>query len=256
MKRLLLIVTLLIFAGCVTGQQARDMLEGMRDRGSVAPTSEEIAAGLKEALKVGSTDAAGLLSAAGGYYLNDAYKILLPPDGEKIVTNIAKIPGGQKMVDDVILRINTAAENAASTAAPIFVDAITEMTIADALGILKGGDDAATQYLYQSTSAKLKETYRPYLKAALDKPLVAGISATQSWDVLTSSYNKVASSIVGKVAGMSTVDSDLEDYVLDKAIAGMFGELAEQEKEIRADPLQYASDIIKKVFSYAKTVRE
>ncbi|MDR2884110.1 MAG: DUF4197 domain-containing protein [Deferribacteraceae bacterium] len=268
MRYFLVIATLLALGGCITGQQAasiKDVVSGLYAGGgsaqntavsnSLVPSTEEIAAGLKEALKVGSKDAASALSASGGYYKNDAYKILLPPDAEKIVTNISKIPGGQRMLDDVVLRINSSAESAAKTAAPIFVDAISDMSITDAVGILKGSDTSATEYLKSTTTTDLKDAYRPYMQEALAEPLVAGISADKSWNTLKTSYNKVAGSFVGSFAGMETVESDLDEYVLDQAIQGMFGEVAVQEKEIRANPMAYTSDIIQRVFGYAKAER-
>lgn len=251
MKDLRIVLVLFIFlTGCL-GDLAAIQKTVTQD---ATPTNAEIIAGLKEALKVGAKDAAGSLSATDGYF-NSAYKILLPSEADVILTNLSKIPGGQKMVDDVILRVNRSAESAAKTAAPIFADAITNMSFSDAMGILRGGKDSATRYLDNTTRTQLVEAYRPGMNDALNTPMVAGISANQSWNVLVGSYNKVAGSIVGKIGGMEAVDTKLDEYVLNRAIDGLFSEVAIEEAAIRENPMQYTSGIIKKVFGYAQTLK-
>ncbi|RLD69564.1 MAG: DUF4197 domain-containing protein, partial [Bacteroidetes bacterium] len=117
-----------------------------------APLSEaEVVEGLKEALIVGSKNSSSILSAVDGYYGDELVKILLPEEASIIIDNLAKIPGGDKLVEDVVLRINRAAEDAAKEVAPIFINSIKQMTISDAFGILKGADNAATQYLSNTT---------------------------------------------------------------------------------------------------------
>jgi hypothetical protein len=236
---------LLTFAGC-------DVLESVSNSGET-PTNAEIVEGLKEALKIGAQEAADGLSQVGGYSGNELYKILLPPEADTIVTNISHIPGGQGMLNDVIARINAAAEDAAKEAAPIFTTAITSMTVSDAMGILKGSNDtAATEYLKDTTGDALKNVFKEPLDNALQAPIIAGVSAENSWNTLKSANNTIANTIVGQIAGMQTVNTNLNDYVLDKALYALFNEVGEAEKSIRANPMEYASAIVKKVFSFAK----
>ncbi|MCT4604264.1 MAG: DUF4197 domain-containing protein [Marinifilum sp.] len=211
-------------------------------------TDGEVSTGLKEALKVGSVNAANILSVENGFYKDELVKILLPPEAQKITKNISLIPGGKDLVDKVEIRLNRAAEDAVKEAAPIFASAITEMTIADAFGILKGNDDAATQYLKGKTSGKLKDLFIPKIKASLDKKLVANISTNESWSLLTNNYNKVAGSFAGKLANLEPVNTKLDDYVTQKALDALFLKVAEEEKQIRKDPLKRVSNILKRVF--------
>lgn len=215
-----------------------------------APLTElDVANGLKEALKVGTDTAVRHLAKTNGYYGNALYKILLPEEANVIVNNISKIPGGQKLVNDAILGINRAAEDAAKEAAPIFVNAITQMTIQDAWNILKGEDNAATEYLRKTTYQQLVNLYSPKIKNSLDKPLVAGVSTSQTWNSLTGKWNLLAESVVGKTAGFNPVKTDLNVYLTEKALNGLFLQIAEEEKSIRKDPLARVTDLMKRVFS-------
>lgn len=211
-------------------------------------TNAEIVAGLKEALLVGTDSSVNRLSAIDGYLKDHAVKILLPPEAKTITDNLSKLPGGAKLVDDVIVRINRAAEDAAKGAKPIFVNSVKEMTFTDALQILKGPDNAATQYFKQKTSLQLGELYRPKIRESLNKNLVAGISTQQSWNELTTQWNKIAGSPVGKFAGMKTVEVKLEDYLLQKALDGLFLKIAEREKDIRTNANARVTTLLKRVF--------
>lgn len=211
-------------------------------------TNTEIVGGLKDALLVGTDSSVNRLSAIDGYLKDQAVKILLPPEAKTITDNISKLPGGQKLVDDVIVRINRAAEDAAKGAKPIFVNSIREMTFADALQILKGPNNAATSYFKTKTTQQLAELYRPKIRESLNKNLVAGISTQQSWNELTNSWNKVAGSTVGKIAGMKTVDVKLEDYLLQKALDGLFLKIEDREKDIRTNANARVTGLLKRVF--------
>lgn len=216
---------------------------------SSAPlTQNEIVAGLKEALVTGAKHSASVLGETDGYYKDKLVKIMLPPEADVIVNNLSKIPGGDKLVEDVLLRINRAAEDAAKDAAPIFVNSITSMTISDAVDILKGGDDAATQYLRKTTYNQLFELYQPKIKSSVEKELVGGISTEQSWDALTGKWNIVANSVAGKIAGLKPVNTELEDYLTQKALDGLFLKIADEEKLIREDPAARATALLKRVF--------
>ena len=211
-------------------------------------TNTEIVAGLKEALTVGTDSTVAHLSAIDGYLKDQAIKILLPPEAQTITKNLSKLPGGAKLVDDVIIRINRAAEDAAKGAKPIFVNSVKEMTFTDALSILKGPDNAATQYFKQKTSAQLSELYRPKIRESLNKNLVAGISTQQSWNELTTQWNKLANSAVGKIGGLKPVDVKLEDYILQRALDGMFLKIEEREKDIRTNANARVTALLKRVF--------
>lgn len=217
-------------------------------KGSSGLSNSEVADGLKNALTVGAGKASETLNKPDGFFRDAAVKILLPTEAQVIAKNIAIIPGGKRLMDDFVLRMNRAAEDAASTAKPIFVSAITKMTIADAINILYGTDDAATVYLRNSSSAALKLAFMPKIKVALDKKLVGNMSASKSWELLINANNKAARTVAGRVAGMKMVNANLSEHVTDMAIRGMFIKIADQEKLIRKDPVARVNDVLKKVF--------
>ncbi|MBN2166840.1 MAG: DUF4197 domain-containing protein [Marinilabiliaceae bacterium] len=228
---------------CIELQQVLDVYNQ-----SQPLTESDVAKGLKEALKVGTDTAVANLAKTNGYFGNKLYKILLPPEADIIVNNISKIPGGNKLVNDAILGINRAAEDAAKEAAPIFVNAITGMTIQDAWNILKGNDNAATEYLKKTTYNQLVNLYSPKIGKSLDKPLVAGISTSQTWGTLTSNWNKIANNPVGKIAGFTPVNTELNRYLTEKALNGLFLKIADEEKMIRKNPLNRVTELLKRVF--------
>ena len=211
-------------------------------------TEGNVADGLREALKVGTNNSVDLLSMENGFLGDELLKIALPPEASIIAENLALIPGGEKLFDDAILRINRAAEDAVTEAGPIFVGAITSMTIADAFNILHGQDNAATAYLKDKTFLQLKELFQPKVVNSLDKALVGNVSTNESWSFLTKQYNTVANSLVGSVAGLQTIDVSLDEYVTLKALDGLFVKVADEEKDIRKDPLKRVSPLLKKVF--------
>jgi len=211
-------------------------------------SNADIVGGLKNALLVATDSSVSHLSAVDGYLKDLTIKILLPPEAKSITDNLSKLPGGAKLVDDVIVRINRAAEDAAKGAKPIFVKSVRDMTFTDGLQILKGPNDAATQYFVQKTSQQLGELYRPKIRESLNKNLVAGISTQQSWNELTVQWNKMAGSTLGQFAGLKTVNVKLEDYILEQALKGMFLKIAEREKDIRTNVNARVTPLLKKVF--------
>lgn len=245
--KLIPILFLFLFTACAELVQiAQQTLEESQGQ---PLTRTEIVAGLKEALVVGTNKSVDILGVTDGYYKDEMVKILLPPEADVIVENIGRIPGGNQLVEDALLRINRAAEDAVSEAKPIFVNSIRSMTINDAVGILKGADNAATQYLHRTTTYnQLVELYRPKIKASVDKKLVGNVSTSQSWDVLTGRWNDVANSVVGRVAGFEPVDVQLDEYLTQKALDGLFLKIEEQERLIRKDPVARVTDILKRVF--------
>lgn len=211
-------------------------------------TEAEVVDGLKEALKTGAGNSARELAAQNGYYGDELVKIYLPEEAEVIVENISKIPAGEQLIDDLILSINRAAEDAATEAAPIFASAITQMTVRDAFGILRGEDDAATQYLIRTTSGQLFELYKPRIQASVEKDLVGYMSPQDLWDGLTGQWNRFAGSVAGRLAGVQKVETDLGDYLTRRALDGMYVKVAQEELKIREDVNARVSPILRKVF--------
>jgi len=214
--------------------QARDLLNGVLGGGKKGnPGESEVVAGLKEALTVGAQNSGKLLSAADGYFANAAIKVLMPPEAKKVEQQLRSIGLG-KQVDQAILSMNRAAEDAAKSAAPIFSEAIRKMTIQDAMGILKGGDFAATKYLQDNTSKALTEAFRPVVENSLKK-----VDATRYWNTVFSTYNQFS---------REKVDPDLNAYVTEKAISGIFYQVGLEEQKIRKDPVARTTELLKKVF--------
>lgn len=199
------------------------------------PSTEEVASGLKEALTKGTSKGIDEVSKTDGYFKNPEIKIPFPPEVQQVETTLRKM-GMNKQVDEFVLSLNRAAEDAAKEAKPIFVDAIKKMTIQDAWSILKGEDDAATKYLDKTTSPQLKEKFKPIIKASLDK-----VNATKYYKDLITAYNKVP--LVKKV------NPELDTYATDKATDGLFVMIAKEEKNIRQNPGARTTDLLKKVFS-------
>ncbi len=196
-------------------------------------TTNDVISGLKEALETGTARSTQKLSATDGFFRDAVIKVIMPEEARKVESTLRKFGLG-KQVDDAILSMNRAAEDAAKDAAPIFVNAIKGMTIQDAWGILKGGDSSATKYLRERTTASLTEAFRPVIENSLQKT-----NATKHWNTLFSSYNKFSK---------DKVNTDLAAYVTEKALFGIFYQVAQEEMKIRKDPVARTSDILKKVF--------
>jgi hypothetical protein len=156
------------------------------------------------------------------------------PEEAKKVEKTLRGMGMGKQVDNAILSMNRAAEDASKSAAPIFINAIKNMSIQDALGILQGNDIAATSYLKEKTTLALTEAFRPVIEKSLEK-----VDATKYWNTLFTTYNKFSS---------DKVNTDLVAYVTERGLAGIFYKVGEEEKQIRKDPLARTTDILKKVF--------
>ncbi len=197
-------------------------------------TNDDIVKGLREALNQGSLKAGSQASQLDGFYKNDLIKIPFPSDAKDMRSTLIKM-GMQKQVNDFEKQLNRAAEDAARKAAPIFLKAISKMTITDGMNILKGKDDAATQFLKTNTNAQLQAAFLPIAKESLQK-----VNITKYWKPLFSTYNKVPF--------VKKVNPDLNAYVTDRAIEGLFKLVAQEELKIRKDPVARTSDILKKVF--------
>ena len=235
MKNWVLLFALLILgAFTAQAQSPLDLLKKVtKPKSGDSLSTNDIASGLKEALSNGVTKGTSKLSAVDGFLKDAAIKILLPPEAEKVEKTLRGIGLG-KQVDDAIVSMNHAAEDAAKSAAPIFLNAIKSMSITDAWSILKGGDTAATAYLRSKTNASLTEAFKPVIDQSLAKT-----GATKYWNTLFSSYNKFS---------FKKINPDLSSYVTEKALSGIFYEVALQETQIRKDPVARTSDLLQKVF--------
>jgi len=244
MKKSIGVLSLIVFlsiAGCA------ELMKVIQSSG--LPLSEqEVIEGLKEALITGAQNSARKLAAENGYYGDELVKIFLPDEAKIIVDNISKIPGGDRLVEDVILRINRAAEDAAKEVAPVFVNSIRQMTIRDAFNILNGSDNAATDYLRKTTYNELYVLYKPKIKASTEKKIIAGISTKDSWETLTGKWNSVANSVAGKITGLKPVNTDLDDFLTNKALAGMFLKVEQEEYRIRKDVSARVTPLLQRVF--------
>jgi hypothetical protein len=241
-KTITLIILMLVFTGCA------ELLNVIQSAGPLPLTEGDVAGGLKEALITGAKNAAQRLAAENGYYGDAAIKILLPDEAKIIVDNISKLPGGDQLVRDVILRINRAAEDAAKEVAPIFVNSITQMTIRDAFNILNGADNAATEYLKSTTYNELYALYKPKIQASTEKKIVGNISTKDSWVALTSKWNALANSVAGRLASLKPVNTDLDDYLTSKALNGMFTKVEGEELKIRKDVSARVTPLMQRVF--------
>lgn len=196
-------------------------------------STTDVVAGLKAALETGTGRSVQKLSATDGFFRDAVIKVLMPEEAKKVESTLRKFGLG-KQVDDAILSMNRAAEDAAKDAAPIFINAIKGMTIQDAWGILKGGDSSATRYLREKTTVSLTEAFRPVIERSLEK-----VNATKHWNTVFSNYNKFSK---------DKVNTDLAAYVTEKALFGIFYQVAQEEAKIRKDPAARTTEILKKVF--------
>ena len=240
----------LSLSGCAVSSGSASALSSLRGSvsGSGVLSQAEVAAGLKEALNIGISTGVKALSASNGYYNDLATRIGLPPEAKIITQNVAKLPGGQALVTKVVKNINAAASDAATNAVPIFASALTSMTINDAMGILKSKGTAATDYFKTKTKAPLKALFGGYIDKSVNKKLIGNVSPQSCWNSMTSEWNEVASSTVGRLAGLTTVKTNLTDYLTDKAVDGIYYKVGEQEKKIRSDARERTSALLKKVF--------
>ena len=198
-------------------------------------TDAEAAQGIREALNQGVDKGISFLNKTDGFFGNEAYKLFLPPDAKKIESALRTIGMGN-MVDKAILQINRGAEDAVGYAKPIFVHAIKEMTISDAINIVRGQSDAATNYFRQKTTEKLTAAFTPVIKNSLDK-----LSATKYYADVVNSYNSLPTTF-------NKLNPDLPSYVVGKAEDALFDRIAKEEANIRENPVARTTEILKKVF--------
>jgi len=201
-------------------------------------TSSEVAAGLKEALVVGTNNAVDFAGKENQFLTTPRLRIPFPAEAEKVKSTAQNLGLGSQ-VDKFEENLNHAAERAVSHATPIFVDAITSMTINDAFAILRGDDNAATDYLRRSTETSLRTAFQPEVNKAINE-----VELTKYWQPLASAYNSASI-----LTGQEKVNPDLEEYVTGKAMDGLFLLISEEEEKIRENPAARVTELLEKVFS-------
>lgn len=231
MKKIVLSIALLSIVSCAEMQQVLEQLPQQTGILSQA----EMGNGLKEALNNGITKQVSKLTATDGFMKNEAVKILLPAELQKVDTKLRQL-GMSKLADDGLRMINRAAEDAVKEATPIFVDAVKQMTFTDAKNILLGNESSATTYLQTSTSTALYGKFNPVIKNSFAK-----VGADKIWTQIITKYNSIP--LVKKV------NPDLTDYTTNKAMEGVFKMIAVEEKDIRTNFSARTSDLLKKVFA-------
>lgn len=237
MLRLLVAQTLFFLCGALSANAQDLNLPGVLQstlNGTSTLSDTDITKGLKEALKVGSENASGRASKTDGFNKNPKIRIPFPQDAKDMRKSLIDL-GMKNQVDAFELQLNRAAEDAATKAAPIFLDAILKMNISDGLSILKGKDDAATNYLRSSTSSQLKAAFLPIVKSSLEK-----VEITRYWMPLFKRYNKLPM--------VKKVNPDLNDFVTQRAVEGLFMLVAEEEVKIRKDPAARINGVLQQVF--------
>ena len=215
------------FIGCDTAKNI------LGSAGSGNLTNADVVQGLKEALRVGTDSAAFHLGLLNGFYGDDIIRIVMPPEAKKVEKTLRDVGFG-KTVDNAILSMNRAAEDATKYVGNIFLNSIKQMTIQDAIGILKGGDYAATEYLKRTTTIELITAFKPIVSHSL-----TSVNATKYWKDVFTIYNRFSS---------NPVNTDLTDYVTKKTLDGLFFHIGLEEQKIRKDPVARVTDILKKVF--------
>jgi hypothetical protein len=198
-------------------------------------SEEEVGKGLKEALNQGVEKAVTSLSAENGYYASP-YKIFLPEEAQTVINKVSALPGFGNVEQDLTERINKAAELAATKAGPIFVEAIKGLTIKDAMNLLLGEQDAATRYLQSSTSLPLAAEFQPIIRASLDE-----VNANEYWNKVVTAYNKIPF--------VKKTNPELDVFVTDRALEGLFGLVEVKESELRQNPALRNTDLLKRVFA-------
>ncbi|MCW3462672.1 DUF4197 domain-containing protein [Chitinophaga nivalis] len=222
-------------AGITTGDTSAT---GTKNKGTVSAgslTESEAGSGIKEALAKGLAAGIAKLNKTDGFFGSEVYKVLLPPDAVKIGNTLRAVGLGSQ-VDQAILQINRAAEKAVGYAAPIFVNAIKQMTLTDALNLVRGGNNSATEFFKSKTSNDLKAAFSPVVKGSLDST-----SATRYYTDIVTTYNKLPTTF-------NKVNPDLQDYVTTMAVNALFDQIGKEEAAIRANPAARTTDLLKKVF--------
>lgn len=244
----------LLMTACLSTDSLLQLASELTTSTKPTYTNQEAIGALKDALVEGVIATSGVLSKENSYYKNSLYKIYLPEEASSMLHVIEKIPGGSSVIEDVVLRLNRTAEESAKEIIPIFKNAITSMTITDGIQIVTGGNRAATDYLKEKTYSQLVNVYKPKVSTVLKQPLVANISADKAWSTLVTKYNAIAipanktAQLLQQPEPMPLVEVDLASYATEKALDAVFIQLGNEEQKIRANPYEYTSALIQKVF--------
>jgi hypothetical protein len=238
-----LLTTVLAFTSCDVLEEAAGTLVAPSSTTPSAPalTNGEVISGLKEALTVGIKNSVNLTSVTDGFLGNAAIRLPFPEDALKVKEKAIDW-GMQNQVDKFETTLNRAAEEATKEALPIFINAITNMSVQDGFAILNGGNGAATKFLKEQTSAALVEAFSPKVEAA-----ISTVKLTEYWNPIITKYNGAMN-----ITGGDKINPDLTDYVTQKAISGLFHMVEQEENKIRLDPMARVSDILVKVFGSLK----
>lgn len=228
------VVSLLFSTTVINAGLLDDVMKNIGGSSKGEPDDSTIISGLKEALSIGTEKAVKNVSQVDGYFGNQAIKILMPEKIQKVADILRKV-GYQKQVDDFVLSMNRAAEKAAPKAASIFVDAIKEMTIEDARKILNGGDTSATEFFKSKTHDKIYNAFKPIISSSMDE-----VGVTHAYKEMMAQYESLPF--------MSKESVDLDHYVTNKAMDGLFDMVGQEEKKIRTDPAARVTDLLKAVF--------
>ncbi|GAB2628783.1 DUF4197 domain-containing protein [Belliella aquatica] len=226
------IIVVLLLASCTAADLNR-ILEAAGGQGPL--TQPEVSSGLKEALVQGISKGADKASVTDGFFKNELIKILLPEDARRVEATLRQIGLGSE-VDRALLAINRGAEKAAIEAKPIFISAIRQLTIQDAFAILRGEPDAATAFLRRTTETQLIELFQPRIQESLNE-----VGATKYYTDIATTYNAIPLT-------NRKIDPDLNSYVTNRAIDGLFKLIAEEELNIRKDPLARTTVLMRRVF--------
>ena len=235
-----LIAASLLFGSC-TSQEILGALESINSEGGTALTNEEVISGLKEALSVGAKNSTELTSKLDGFYKNPEISIPFPEEAIK-VKNTALDLGLESQVNKFEMTLNRAAEEATKEATSIFINTISSMSVADGFKILKGGKGAATAFLKENTREQLVQKFSPKVESAIET-----VELTKYWEPLINKYNSV--SALNPFGNQEQINPDLNAYVTDRAIDGLFTMVEKEENKIRENPAARVTDLLKKVFA-------
>ena len=231
LKKYFSLLFLLLLTSCAELQQVVNQIpQGTPDLGNT-----EISAGLRQALDFGIEKQVTKLTQKDGFFKNELVKILLPEELQKVDKALRDIGLGN-LADEGLKVLNRAAEDAVKEATPIFIDAVKDITFADAKNILLGADNSATQYLTQKTQSSLYSKFHPVIQNSFSK-----VGANQIWSNLINKYNTLPFT--------NNVNPDLTDYVTNEALNGVFTMIAVEEKEIRTKLSSRTTDLLRKVFA-------
>lgn len=233
MKKVILACFVAALTAC-SPQTMEQISRGIQTSNERPLTNADLINGLKEALEKGTGSAVQKVSANNGFLNNPLIRLAWPEEAKQVESTLRNL-GFNKLCDDVIASLNKGAERATAQAVPIFVGAIRQMTVSDAMSIIKGEPNAATNFLKRTTTSQLTQAFNPIVRKSLDE-----VNATKLWGDVATQYNRVPL--------VKPIQTDLSAYVTEKAINGLFVYIAEKEKDIRQNPLERTTELLKRVF--------